>query len=323
MHRFAILSLIICALCLSSCAKKNNSNTSESQYDSAVAFSGDSCFSFVQRQVGFGPRVPSTKSHTQCGDYLVSKLKSYGVEVQEQTVQMTTFDGKKHNCRNILGHIRPESQKHILLIAHWDSRPFSDQETDPNMQSKPVDGANDGASGVAVILEICRQLQLKPANIGVDILLNDLEDYGKPNSSTEEDELTWCLGTQYWAKQAVLTGYTAEYAILLDMVGYPNATFPKEGFSMQYAPNIVDKIWTKARRLGHSDVFVNRQLGQITDDHLPVNQIARIPTVDVIHYDELGFGFYWHTQQDNISNVSPSMLQIVGQVILGVIRDEK
>ena len=309
-----------------SCSKKKDVQPSaKSDYDVPAAFSGDSAYSFVKKQVDFGPRVPGSKAHTQCGDWLADKLKSYGAEVKEQIFDVKTYDGKSYKCRNIMASFAPDKKDRVLLLSHWDCRPFSDNDADEANWRKPVDGANDGASGVGVLLEVARQLSVKPVSVGVDILLVDVEDYGTPQfEKTEEyNPDTWCIGSRVWATEAAANGYKARFGILLDMVGSPVASFPKEMYSMEYAAGIVDKVWSKARRLGKSDLFLDKRLGGITDDHVQINQIAGIPTVDIIHYSESGFGHFWHTVEDNMSNVSAQTLQSVGEVVLSVVYDEK
>ncbi len=330
MNRFsrnvAALLLLVSFSSIVSCSKKKDVQPSaKSEYDVPAAFSGDSAYSFVKKQVDFGPRVPGSKAHTQCGDWLADKLKSYGAEVKEQISDVKTYDGKSYKCRNIMASFAPEKKDRVLLLSHWDCRPFSDNDADEANWRKPVDGANDGASGVGVLMEVARQLSANPASVGVDILLVDVEDYGTPQFEKTEEYSpdTWCIGSRVWATEAAANGYKARFGILLDMVGSPVATFPKEMYSMDYAAGVVDKVWTKARRLGKSDLFLDKRLGGITDDHVQINQIAGIPTIDIIHYSESGFGHFWHTAEDNMSNVSAQTLQSVGEVVLSVVYDEK
>lgn len=330
MNRFsrnvAALLLLVSFSSIVSCSKKKDVQPSaKSDYDVPAAFSGDSAYSFVKKQVDFGPRVPGSKAHTQCGDWLADKLKSYGAEVKEQISDVKTYDGKSYKCRNIMASFATDKKERVLLLSHWDCRPFSDNDADEANWRKPVDGANDGASGVGVLLEVARQLSVKPASVGVDILFVDVEDYGTPQfEKTEEyNPDTWCIGSKAWATEAAANGYKARFGILLDMVGSPMASFPKEMYSMEYAAGIVDKVWSKARRLGKSDLFLDKRLGGITDDHVQINQIAGIPTIDIIHYSESGFGHFWHTAEDNMSNVSAQTLQSVGEVVLSVVYDEK
>jgi Zn-dependent M28 family amino/carboxypeptidase len=236
-----------------------------------------------------------------------------------------TFDGTKINGKNIIGSFFPENTRRILLAAHWDSRPFADQDPNPANRDKPIDGANDGASGVGVLLEIARQLKEKTPEIGVDIIFFDSEDWGTHNSQNETGDW-WCLGSQHWAKTPHVAGYKADFGILLDMVGAPNAKFMQEGVSNYYASRIVSKVWSKAYRSGHKNYFLNLPSNSITDDHYYVNKIAKIPMINIIHQDvnsETGFTSTWHTLQDHIFNIDKNTLYVVGTTVLGVIYDEK
>jgi Zn-dependent M28 family amino/carboxypeptidase len=228
--------------------------------------------------------------------------------------------------RNIIGSYNPENENRVLLFAHWDSRPFSDEEADPVKQKQPVLGADDGASGVGVLLEIARQLQLKMTNVGVDIIFFDIEDFGQPNFGEKiVPGDWWCLGSQYWAKTPHIEDYKAKYGILLDMVGSADATFLKEGYSREYAASVVENIWSKAAKLGCSQFFIGQNGGAITDDHVPVNELRRIPSVNIINMKNTGTGFasYWHTQNDDMRNINRVTLKAVGQTVMEVIYSEK
>lgn len=279
------------------------------------AFNKDSAYYFVQKQVEFGPRVPNSIGHINCGDWLFSKLQQYTDTVYEQRVDLKAFNGTILKSRNLIGSINPDNKKRVLLCAHWDTRPFADQDTKD--KSKPILGANDGASGVAVLLELARIMQLQNPGIGVDFILFDSEDYG-----SNEHEDSYCLGSQYWAKNPHVPGYRANYGILLDMVGAKNATFAREGVSEQFASDIVNRVWTTASRLGYGNYFINYNRGGIIDDHYYVNQLAQIPTIDIIHYDPntpSGFGKYWHTHDDNLESVDPQTLLAVGATVAWVV----
>jgi len=289
-------------------------------------FNQDSAYSYVKEQVGFGPRVPNTKAHAECAAYLVKKFRSFGAQVGEQKFKSRSFDGKILNGINIIATYNPEAKKRVLLCAHWDSRPFADNDPDPKNHNKPIDGANDGASGVGVLMEIARQIQLQPIEIGIDIVLFDLEDYGQPHESDiPRVEDSWALGAQYWSKNPHIPGYRARYGILLDMVGAKDIVFTKEYFSMAYASGVVEKVWQHAANLGYDAVFQNIEAGSVMDDHVYVNKYAQIPTIDIIHHDnttESSFFPYWHTLKDNMDAIEPNSLNIVGQVILDVIYHE-
>lgn len=290
------------------------------------SFNADSAYQYVKTQVAFGPRVPNTPEHKLCAGYLSATLKQLGAAVVEQRADLEAFDGKILHAVNIIASFNPENETRILLFAHWDTRPWSDHDPNPANYEKPVSGANDGASGVGILLEMARQLGLNKPKIGVDIIFFDAEDYGAPESFTGNSEDSWCLGTQYWAKNLHVPDYKAKYGILLDMVGAPGATFYKEQISMYYAAYIVNKVWSTASQLGFGQYFVDKQGGGITDDHLYVNKIADIPSIDIIHYNpnsEHGFGNYWHTTNDTMDNIDKNTLYAVGTTLLHVVYGEK
>ncbi len=288
---------------------------------SDIAFDADSAYNFVKAQVDFGPRIPSTVAHAACAEYLQAKLKSYGGSVFVQTAPIQTFDGKTHQLKNIIAAFSPEKAKRVLISAHWDTRPFSDQDPDHNNHKKTFDGANDGGSGVAVILEMARQIQIKQPEVGVDFILWDLEDYGNPDGDAN-GTTSYCLGSQYWSKNMPVKDYKPLYAINLDMVGGENAQFAMEEYSRQYASHVVDKVWGIADQLGYNRFFLPIQASAVMDDHYWMNQ-AGIPTIDIIHYTNSGFYAHWHTQFDNLAHIDKNALNAVGKVVLATIYSEK
>ncbi len=327
-----ILSLITIALALA-CGNGTNGKKNGEANDTLPKirvevphFNEDSAFAFTKMQVDMGPRVPNSEAHKKCGLWLESKLKSYGWKVSLQEVRLRAFDGTVLNAKNIIGSIEPEAAVRVLLCSHWDSRPWCDNDPDSANWKKPVDGANDGASGVGVLLEIARILKNHDPGIGVDIVFFDAEDYGEPMWDRRQySGENWGLGSQYWAKNPHVVNYSARYGILLDMVGVPSANFAQEGFSLQYAADIVSKVWSAAFRAGYGNYFVNSQGGTINDDHLYVNKYAGIPTINIIHYEAnsaTGFFRYWHTTQDNMDHVDPKSLKATGQTVLTVIFEE-
>lgn len=250
---------------------------------------------------------------------------------------MVNYAGEEQPVKNIIGRFGPADKPAILLCAHWDCRPWSDQETDPDKQAIPVLGANDAASGVGVLLEIARQLgiqQLKQENAQpiptVEIVFFDVEDMGTPEFyDGQHTEDTWCLGSQLWSKTNQQTAQRANkptnqhsFGILLDMVGAPNAIFPQEYHSLQYAKPYLERVWQTAEQLGYGSYFVRQQSYPLTDDHYYVNTIAGIPCLDIIHYDQYsgtGFPSYWHTNHDDMKNVAASTLKAVGTTVLTTI----
>ncbi|MCF6351862.1 MAG: M28 family peptidase [Cyclobacteriaceae bacterium] len=281
-------------------------------------FNADSAYAFVQEQVDFGPRIPNTPAHEKAGDKIIARLKNYGAKVSVQAFEATTYDGVNLKLRNIMASFNPTATKRILLATHWDTRPWASKDVlDPTAK---FDGANDGASGVGVLLEIARTMSAnnKPP-VGVDLLFFDGEDWGKENGSNPD---TWCLGSQYWSKNK--GNYTAYYGILLDMVGAKGAQFPFEGYSHQFAKKILDRVWTAASKIGHGRYFVTTKPGSITDDHYHVNVTAKIPMINILHYDPTNgyFGDFHHSTQDNMSIIDKHTLKAVGETVLYVVYAE-
>jgi Zn-dependent M28 family amino/carboxypeptidase len=289
-------------------------------------FNADSCYTYIEKQLSFGPRVPNTEAHKATAAWLTATLKRFTPNVVVQSARLKAFDGTTLDAQNIIASFNPDKRGRILLCAHWDSRPFADHDPDPANRQKPVPAANDGGSGVAVLLEIARQMQQHSPEMGVDIVLFDAEDYGEPQELQGTTEDSWALGSQYWSKNPHVPGYTARFGILLDMVGAANPAFTMEGSSMYYAPDIMRKVWNVADRLGFDAYFLNRKSGPITDDHVYVNENLRIPTIDIIDYDPdrpKGFFDQWHTVDDNISHISKETLKAVGQTVITVVYETK
>lgn len=290
-------------------------------------FKADSAYHYIAQQVAFGPRIPGSESSQNTLQFLVAKLKSYGWTVTEQPFTAFRYDGKKLQGTNIIAQFQPAVAKRILLAAHWDARSIADK--DSVRKNEPIDAANDGASGVGVLLEVARNLheaKNKPA-VGVDIVLFDLEDHGEPDDYTGEHKPnSWALGSQHWAANLVPANYKAYYGILLDMVGGKGAMFPHEGSSMQYAPGIVRSVWATAADLGYSNLFVDQDAFGISDDHTAVNEIAKIQMIDIIDLRAANggfeFGSFHHTHADNLANIDKSTLKAVGQTLLQVLYRE-
>lgn len=315
--KFLFWSLTYATLLLSSCNNDNRTAATETETEQAEVkvpvFNADNAYNHIQKQVDFGPRIPNSPAQEQCAAWMESELKKSCDTVYRQETTFKAKDGKSLRCINLVGAINPKATHRLLLLAHWDSRPWADQDD----KAKPVLGANDGASGVGVLLELANVLKQNNfgGDMGVDILLTDVEDYGK----SEWGEDSYALGTQYWAKNPHVPGYKAMGGILLDMVGSKNARFALEGYSKQYAGPIQQGVWEAAAKAGYSSYFVFEQGGTITDDHVPVNEIAHIPTIDIIDLpanSTTGFAHYWHTTKDDMSNVDKSTLKAVGQTLL-------
>lgn len=329
--RFICVSILVFMLsCGKDSEKKQTSGADKPVKTVQVPpFNADSAYQFVANQVAFGPRIPNTAPHRQAADYFVETLKRFGAQVTIQEFQAKNYSGQTLNLKNIIAAFDPEKQKRILLAGHWDTRPFSDK--DPENPDAPFPGANDGASGVGVLLEIARVISYKSPEVGVDIILFDGEDWGEKTGEERRHQLPqdlsewWCLGSQHWSKNKHKTNYSAYYGILLDMVGARNAQFHREGYSMEFAPSIVGKVWDHAQRLGYSHVFVRKTQGEVTDDHLFVNTVARIPMINIVHFEPgIGyFGDFHHAQKDNLEIISKEMLGIVGTTVLNTIYHEE
>mgnify|MGYP000604358781 FL=1 len=289
-------------------------------------FNADSAYNFIADQVAFGPRVPNTKGHIACGDFLIEKLNSYCDTVIVQEAQLTAFDGNVLNSKNIIASFKPLRAKRVMLCAHWDTRPFADQDSEN--KNVAIEGANDGGSGVGVLLEIARQFSIKKPDIGVDIILFDSEDYGQPSESDyPRMEHSYCLGSQYWATHLHKDNYFAKFGILLDMVGGKNAVFTQELASTTFAPQVVKKVWNTAAKLGYGNTFKFQKTNLIIDDHLYINNLAqgRVPTIDIIEYNpatESHFYEHWHTHEDKLENIDKTTLKAVGQTVLDVVYNE-
>lgn len=322
------IGLLLVAFSLMSCGQRQNveNNTTAMNKEQTVAtatpdFNADSAYQYVAHQVNFGPRVPNTKAHKDCALYLESELKRFGADVFIQETLLKAYNGTMLEAKNIIGSYNSESEKRVLLFAHWDSRPYADSDPDPKNHYTSIDGADDGASGVGVLLEIARQVQQKSPSVGIDIIFFDAEDYGTHTSEVDRLDDTWCLGSQFWAKNPHVPNYKAEYGILLDMVGHKDALFYKEQTSLKFAAPVVEKIWKTGRDLGYGRFFINARGGGVVDDHQYVIAGRNIPCVDIINYDpnKNGFGDYWHTMDDTIDNISTATLKAVGQTVLEVI----
>lgn len=321
--------LVLAAVVCSCGSSAKNSDEQEKTVEKAVLFGSfdkDSAYQYICDQVAFGPRVPGTDSHRSCGRYLVDKLRQFGADtIIEQETIVEAFNGDKLPIKNIFARYNPEAKKRVLLIAHWDSRPWANMETTEEQRLLPVPGANDGASGVGVILEIARNLNLKAPACGVDILFTDAEDYGNSAGFTNNDD-SWCLGTQYWVDNMPYPPHQLPaYGILLDMVGGRGAHFHRELLSNKEARQATVKVWGEANNLGYADIFVNKVGGGVVDDHVFLIE-AGIPTTDIIEHvsDVTGsFPATWHTLDDDMRNISRKTLDAVGKTVLNVIYKEK
>lgn len=290
-------------------------------------FNADSAYIYLQEQCDFGPRTMNSTAHDKCEKWIIQKFEQYGCKVTTQKATLNGYDGTPLRSTNIMASYNPEATTRIMFCAHWDCRPWADNDPDSTNWHKPIIAANDAASGVGVMIELARILKGSGLELGVDFVCFDAEDYGTPQWFEGEDPGdTWALGAQYFANN-LPEGYAPRYGILLDMVGGVGAKFYREGMSMQYAPAIVKKVWNAARQVGYGSYFPKADGGMITDDHIPVNQTANIPCIDVIPYypdcAQSSFGSTWHTIADNMDNIDKNTLKAVGQTMVQVLFTEK
>lgn len=331
-HYISVALLAVAAMCSTTSCKNQNQTTQQADADTIavtpVQFNADSAYASVEDQCRFGARVPNSAAHAACAEYIVKRFKAYGLHITEQKADLKTFDGQTWHSNNIIASYKPELKDRIIICAHWDSRPWADADPDSSKHREPVMAANDGASGIAVMLEVARQLkQLNPV-VGIDFICFDAEDGGAPywaEDKAPQDGSDWCLGSQYWSSHPHVPGYTARYGILLDMVGGQDARYCYEGVSLRYARDITIRLWDAAQRAGAGNLFKQEEGGYAQDDHVPMNEVAGIPTVDIIPFveGEHTFGATWHTTHDTPENISRETLRGVGQTLLQLISEEK
>ena len=328
----ATVMLVAGSTFFASCGDKKKTETKENTEEVVMAgpqFNQDSAYVYCKAQCDFGPRPMNTPAHEACGEWIAKKFESFGCNVIKQKATLKAYDGTQLKATNIIAEYNPQAKNRIMFCAHWDSRPWADNDPDENNHKTPIIAANDGASGIAVMLELARSISQHKGladDFGVDFICFDAEDWGTPQWAEEEyegDNNDWALGSQYWSKNLHKEGYKPSFGILLDMVGGMGAKFYREGVSEEFAPHVTDRVWKAAKEIGYGSIFVNQVGGMVTDDHYPVNTIAKIPTTDVIafHPDctQSSFGPTWHTVNDNMDNIDKNTLKAVGQTMIQVI----
>lgn len=319
------LCLSAVAVALSCGPGKKTVQTTDEPIAVGPTFNADSAYRYCAEQCAFGPRTMNSEAHDRCGRWIADKFKEFGFGVVEQKTTLMGYDGTRLSATNIIASHKPELDDRVLVCAHWDSRPWADNDPDEANWRKPVMAANDGASGVAVMLELARLIQQADSiGVGIDFICFDAEDWGLPQWSEEEtDGSSWALGSAYWAQNLHKAGYLARFGILLDMVGGQGAQFYQEGVSLRYARSVVDMVWKAARAVGYGSYFPLQEGGMITDDHVNINQWANIPTIDIIPYypdcPQSSFGPTWHTVNDDMDHIDKGTLQAVGQTLVQVI----
>jgi hypothetical protein len=272
-------------------------------------FDGERAFSYLQQQVAFGPRIPGTTAHERTADWILAHLRGTADTVIVQAFTHVNRHGDTLHLRNFIGRFRPSQTDRVLYLAHWDTRPHADQSANLAAQRMPVPGANDGASGVAVLLGVADALKAKPPALGVDLLFVDGEDYG--DFADSNDVL---IGSRYFAAHQPL-GYPPLFAVLFDMVGDKDLGIYYEGNSETGAPEVVDRVWRTAHDLGYDRYFLRGIKHTLIDDHVSLQKVG-IHAIDVVDFDYPS----WHTTEDTIDKVSGASLQIVGDVAVAVVR---
>lgn len=335
--------VVVAALAVAWALGGSSSSTAEGLEDTdaesasrvPLEFNADSAYAFTDAQCAFGPRDMNSSGHDRCLVWIQDKFRQYGCHIKTQSVSLKGYDGTSLHCTNIMAQFHPEATDRIMLCAHWDSRPWADNDPDSTNWHKPILAANDAASGVAVMIELARLLhsvegsaKSLPRDLGIDFVCFDAEDWGTPQwaSASDDDGSSWALGAQYFAAN-LPEGYAPRYGVLLDMVGGEGAMFYQEQMSRQYASGIVDKVWRAARQAGYGSMFPEDAGGAVTDDHIPINQTAHIPTIDIIPYypdcRQSSFGPTWHTLDDNMEHIDKATLKAVGQTMVQLLFTEK
>jgi hypothetical protein len=261
-------------------------------------FDGAKAFTYLQQQVQFGFRIPGTPAHEQTGDWILAQLKTRADTVWVQDIEHRTASGKTMHLRNFFARFRPQAAERILYLAHWDTRPVADQAADSADRTKPVLGASDGASGVALLLGVADALKAKPPTVGSFADSNDV-----------------LIGSRWFAAHQP-SGYPPLFGVLFDMVGDKNLDINVEGNSQAVAPEVVDRVWKTASALGYGDTFIPQVHYTLIDDHVSL-QKAGIHAIDVVDFNYP----YWHTTNDTLDKVSANSLQIVGDVAMALVRE--
>jgi glutaminyl-peptide cyclotransferase len=309
-------------LTFSACSENPKTSVLKSaQGNDVPIFQADSAYYFIKKQLEFGPRNPNSEGHRAALQWKLNQFRSYAGTngVYAQQFRILGYDDDTLSLTNIIASFNPSATDRILLCAHWDTRPRSEADPDSIKSKLPLLGADDGGSGVAVLLELARLFSKNPPPIGVDIVLFDGEDYGR-----EGDLSMYFLGSRYWAQNPPVPGYKPRFGILLDMVGGKGASFPKEVNSASVAPILVDELWMLASELGYETLFKNELGLPIQDDHVILNQYTSFKTINIIHHqrpfgNQTGFPVYWHTTNDNLDIIDTKVLDAVGKTLTELI----
>lgn len=298
--------LILGLAVLSACEGEPKAERGREASPPAPTFDGDAAYALLERQVEFGPRVPGTEGHARQLAWMEEYLRERADTLILQSFTHRTESGETLELTNLFARFRPEAADRVLYLTHWDTRPTADQDPDPARRDEPIAGANDGASGTAVLLQLADVLSRHSPPIGVDLLFVDGEDYGPTG-------VDMYLGATYFAAN-LPPGYRPLYGVLIDMIGDRDPVFPIEAYSQQYAPEVVQRVWRVADELGYGRIFRRTPGLAIEDDHIPLNR-AGIRTIDIIDFDYGPGNSYWHTHQDSLQNTAPTGLEAVGRVL--------
>lgn len=288
------------------------------------AFNADSAYQYVADQLAYGYRIPGTKAQSECANYLARQMRRWCDTVIVQDFPATLWNGTIVRGKNIIASIEAPAEastgKRILLAAHWDSRMWADHDDDKDNHRSPILGANDGASGVGVLMEMARVITSQRPGVSIDFIFFDVEDQGCPEWADNYVEDSWCKGSQYWSANPHTPFYTAVYGVLFDMVGTEQPRYTKEEVSRQYAPGVLNKMWAAAAALGHDKIFENTDTDPILDDHYYVNRIAKVPMIDIVQNTRgMSFFEHWHTVDDNLDHIDRNTLRITAEVVLKTI----
>lgn len=295
---------------------------------SQTVFNGDSALAYARAQVAFGPRVPGTAAHRAAGDWIVTQMKSRADTVEEQRWTHRTLKGDTLPMRNIIARFRPEQTTRVLYVTHWDSRPTADSDRNLGARQRPIDGANDGASGVGLFVALADAFKKTPPTVGVDLVFVDGEDYGAfdgADESTRNKDVL--IGSQYFADRLPAT-YKPIFGVVWDMIGDKFLNIRQEGHSISGAPEVVTRVWSVAKELGYGKYFVDESQSGITDDHLPLLRKG-LRVIDVIDINYCSNDDpnctsssptnLHHTTSDTMEHISARSLKIVGDVALTLV----
>jgi Zn-dependent M28 family amino/carboxypeptidase len=292
------------------CALASALGCSRGEASFAGPFDGHKALAYAKAQVDFGARVPGTDAHRQAGDWIVARMKERADTVIEQTWTHRSAAGVDLPLRNVLARFRPQATERVLYLTHWDSRPTSDSENDATLRTKPVPGANDGASGVGLFVALGDLLKKTPPSVGVDLLFVDGEDYG--NFDKNEDVL---IGSRYFVEHLPSPNYQILYGVLWDMIGDSDLQIYQETHSVERAPEVVSRVWQTATDLGYSRYFVPESRYAVTDDHIPLLDKG-LRVIDVIDLDYTAH----HTTRDTMDRISATSLKVVGDVAYALVK---